>query len=554
MAAGTELEQTVVVSGTPGGIGGAPTPGREITIAAAAAQEYVAGSSYSWYSNVAHALPWQLDDVSRDFGADIYQRMLLDSQVRKVTNVIKAAILEDGLSVTSAIEHRDADGYDQARELVDTVERMLADLATSLDDVLWDMLDAIAVGNRVAEQVYTLDTSLSGRSRYALAHLTVKPFNAYAFVVDVYFNLIGILGRVPGQPFGVQQGTLLADLEHTVNLLPRSKFAVLTFRPHDSDPRGTSVIRPAFDPWNQKQQVKREFLKYLTQFATPSLIGYTAPDADPYQRADANGVLLYDTQGNPLLQTPEQDMLAALQQFANGVATVFPNGASVQPVEMTGDGQAYLNAFDFWNREISNAVLHQTLATEEGLHQTRASSGIQKDTLDTIVRQAKRPVARMLTRDVLRVWLQLNGQEQLMELLPVLSLGTAEQEDRPALWMAAAALRRAGYIHSSQYAELDRTLGLPERTPPDASTVPVTETIQDKEAGLVSSDGTNGSGSLNGSPPALAGDGAEFARAARGRPVLTPELPAGTVGDISAGEMALESAFGDLMDRIERRR
>ena len=475
----TEIEDTVVTGGYPGSISNhSPAiPGTPVKVAATATQEYVAGSGYSWYSSVSRALPWYLDDVGRDFGADIYQRMLLDSQVRSVVNVLKAGILENGIQLTSAVDDKTADGYEQASKLTTAVEKMLDNLGVPLDDVLWDMLDAIAVGNRVAEQVYELDAG-----GLTLSHLSVKPFDAYAFVIDVYFKTVGILGRVPGQPFGVQQGTLLADLEHTVNLLPRSKFAVLAFRPHNGDPRGTSVCRPAFDPWNQKQQLKREYLKYLTQFATPSLIGYTAPEAQQYQMTDSTGALLFDTYGNPVMQTPEQDMLAALEKFANGVATVFPYGANVEPIQMSGDGAAYLNAFDFFNREITKAVLHQTLATEEGEHQARAAASTHKDILDTIIRQAKRSVERMLTRDVLRTWMSINGQANLIDLLPTVSLGSAETEDLPTLWTAAAALHQADYLHSSQYAELDRQLALPERNPPDASTLPVKESINVNEA------------------------------------------------------------------------
>lgn len=482
LPARSDLEETVTVGGTPGGTGAAATPGRTIDVSAVASREYVAGNGYQWYSNVARALPWYLDDVGRDFGADIYERMLLDAQVRAVMNVLKASVLEDGVTLTSPIDSKEDDGYQQAADLCDAAERMLGTLETSLDDVLWDMLDGVGVGNRIAEQVFTLDGSRPGR-RFALAKLTVKPYDSYAFVIDVYFKVVGILGRVPGQPFGVQQGTLLADLEHTVNLLPRSKFAVFSFRPRNGDPRGTSALRPAFDPWNQKQQIKKEFLKYLTQFATPSLIGYTAEGAEPYQLTNSDGSPRVDSYGNPVIQTPEMDMLTALQSFANGVATVFPFGAKVQPIEMQGAGEAFLNAFDFLDRQIAKAVLHQTLATEEGQHQTRAASGTHKDILDTIVRQAKRAVERMITRDILTVWLQLNGQGDLIDLLPMVTLGTTEQEDLAPMWLAAAALNKADYLHSSQYADLDRKMGLPERTPPDATTAPVAEAVTVAEVG-----------------------------------------------------------------------
>jgi hypothetical protein len=480
-----QLTDQVTVGGSPGGHDVPPIAGRDVTIEAAPDREYVAGGRIEWYTSIPRALPWGIDDVSLDFGSDIYERMLLDAQVRSVVNVFKASVLEGGATLAPAIDQKDEDGYEQSVDIAGRAERMLADLASPLDDVLWDMLDAVALGNRVAEQVFALESALSGRQEYTLQTLAVKPRDTVAFVVDAYLNVLGILGRIPGMPFPVQVGMLLADLEETPNLLPRSKFAALTFRPKNNDPRGTSILRAAFDPWNQKQQLKREFLKYLTQFATPSLLGFTAENAQPYPLKNPDGSYQTDTNGQPIMRSPEEDMLLALQAFANGTAAVFPYGATVQPIEMAGAGEPFLNAFEFLDRQITKAVLHQTLATEEGQHQTRAASGTHKDILDTIVRQAKHSVERMIQRDILRVWLQLNGEVDALELLPTVGLGTAEEEDLAPLWTAAASLNKADYLHSSQYAELDRMLGLPERTPADATTAPVGEQVQIKTDGVI---------------------------------------------------------------------
>src|SRR6185503_3299410 len=94
-------------------------------------REYVVGGGYWWYrgqQSRALALPWAIDDLTQDFGPDLYERML--------------------------------------------------------DDVLWDMLGSMALGNRVAEITYhPFDRSpLPGRA--VLRSLTVKPRESLAFVVD----------------------------------------------------------------------------------------------------------------------------------------------------------------------------------------------------------------------------------------------------------------------------------------------------------------------------------------------------------------------------------
>jgi hypothetical protein len=98
-----------------------------------------------------------------------------------------------------------------------------------------------------------------------LRALKVKPIRSVAFVTDAYLNVLGLVGAKPGQT--VPAVSDLAPAE----IIPREKFCILSWRPKDGDPRGTSVLRPAYDPWWRKRQTIPEYLKYLAQFAGPSL-------------------------------------------------------------------------------------------------------------------------------------------------------------------------------------------------------------------------------------------------------------------------------------------
>ena len=109
-----------------------------------------------------------------------------------------------------------------------------------------------------------------------------------------------------------------------------------------------------------KQQIWSVYLKYLTQFAGPSLVGYTAPEAQAMPASDSYGNPILDGNGNPVIVSPEQTMLDALQAFASGTAAVFPCGAQVTPINMSGDGSAFLQAIDLFDRQIAKAILGQT--------------------------------------------------------------------------------------------------------------------------------------------------------------------------------------------------
>jgi hypothetical protein len=67
---------------------------------------------------------------------------------------------------------------------------------------------------------------------------------------------------------------------------------------------------------------------------------------------------------------------------------------------------------------------------------------------------------------VLRPWVRYNwGDQAARDLVPVATLGHAEEPDLPALWAGAAQLKTSGYLAPSQYTALDAAINLPARLP-----------------------------------------------------------------------------------------
>ena len=117
------------------------------------------------------------------------------------------------------------------------------------------------------------------------------------------------------------------------------------------------------------------------------------------------------------------------------------------------------------------AVLHQTRATMEARHGSKADSETGQDILGTVIRQAKRAVCTMLRRDILKPLVSYNyGPDASRMLTPMISLGSVEQQDWSAYATAVAALAKSGYIAPDQYAALDERLGLPPRALPQGQT------------------------------------------------------------------------------------
>jgi hypothetical protein len=328
---------------------------------------------------------------------------------------------------------------------------MLENLDTPFDDVLWNMLDACALGNKVAELVWQVVDTTTG-PRLDLRAIKPKPRRMVAFVVDPFMNIVGIAGQ-QANSMGLGLPSPGAYIANPQYLLPREKFAVLTFRPENNDPRGTSLLRAAYDPWVRKRQVLPEYVKYLAQFATPGLIGTVGPDADDAPDPDKPEQTI----------TPEEALARTLSSFANSVAIALPDGTQVKVVESQGEGAAILNALAHCDQQIVVGILAQTLATMEGEHQARAAAMVHLEVLDTVVRQAKKSVVRMIRSDILRQWVLYNWGPTYLPLVPRCTLTSTEQRQKPALMQAVSQLITAGFFQPDQYPALDEMLGSPPR-------------------------------------------------------------------------------------------
>lgn len=429
-------------------------------------REYVAGGGWAWYGQVARTLPNAIDDVTADFGDDLYERMLFDPQISAVSTIWKASVLETGLHLTSAIRSRSDVDFELAAEIADEASHMIREFDGTLDDVLWNMLDCVSFGNKVAEQTYRIQGARKdGRKILVLDKLKVRPRRATVFAVDIYLNLVGLLIRVPPNASPWSSTMMFGPDDEPFNLLAPHKFLLMNNKPKDNDPRGTSILRAAYSPWWRKQQIVPEYLRYLSQFAGPSLIGYVGPDATPIPDPSNPGGVI----------TAEQVMLTALQALRNGTAAAFPNGAKVDPLIMQGDGAAFLRAIDHCDQQITKAVLTQELATEEGKHMARAAAQVHQDVLDTLIHHAKLAYGTQIRNQLFKRWVAYNWGNNAVHLAPLISLGTAISRDQPALWGAAAQLMGQGYLAPSQMQGLDQQIGLPVRD--DLELYPVEEDV-----------------------------------------------------------------------------
>lgn len=451
----TQLSEPVHTQGAPGSPNGIvpPTPAVSANLQANLTASYISAGGYQYWSNFARSLPHPLDDLTQDLGIQIYRSMQFDGVIKAALTVLKASVLEDSVNLAPAIDDDGDPDATLAQQITDFCTWALDNLRTPLDAVLWDMMDCLSMGSRVAEQDYELQ-AVDGTQRLVLVDIRPTPIESTAFVVDAYNHLLGVVAVIPGVAYSLLQNSMMGDLDAAPNLLPRHKLAVLCFRPHNNDPRGTSILRSAYQAWWHKMQMWPEYLKFLTQFASPIPVGTTAEGAMPFVDP-ATGTVI----------SPEQSQLAALMAIRNGAAISQPFGATIQLHFSQGAGDAFISAMDQDDRQMTVAILGQTLATGEGRHQARAAAAVHQDILATLIKQLKLFVVRMIRRDILAPLIRYNfGDDAADRLVPEVSLGIIENSDE-AKMLAALSTAPGFEILPSQLQGVYDLVGLPQAEP-----------------------------------------------------------------------------------------
>lgn len=389
------------------------------------------------------SLPQSVDDAERDFGCDIYDKMRRDPALASALNALIAQALADGYGILPTLgapgKYDDDDTLRQKYELAESIrvdiETQLRNLQSSFDDVIEDILTYLIYGHAAAEVTYRYDPD--GKAR--IQSVRVKDRESYRLVVDKFYNVAGL---VPAEIATIGR-------VNPEDVIPREKFLLVSHQPSASDPRGQSLFRPAYNAWWLKQQIWPDYFKYLSQFGTPGILGQLPEGGSISQQGDA-----------------AQAMLEKLVEWSNGTVAVLDGGSKVQLIEPSaGGGDVFLNAINLFDNQMMQAVLIAIRSVTEAQHGSRADSETAQDVVGSFVALIRRKVESAVNRDVIRPLVVHNyGEDIAKECSPVFSLSSIAREDTAEVGnMIANLARTPGLIHSSQYQEIDRLLGLPER-------------------------------------------------------------------------------------------
>jgi phage gp29-like protein len=314
----------------------------------------------------------EMDDLLRTRGERVYDEMLTDAQVQASLTTKKFGILD-------AEWHIVPGGEDEASQrAADLVRFALGQLRGSVTRILLNALDALAHGYSVQEVNYVLCEQEPWHGMVIWQSVKSKPPRLFRLETDEFRNLKALYLHVPG---GDEKP------------LPAEKFVVYSYNSSYESPTGRSDLRAAYKHWWAKQLLLKFWLLSLEKFGAPTVKGVVPRHVPEAER---------------------RELLEVLDRIQQETAVVLPEDVQIELLEGKSPvGAAYLQAVQFHNKEITRAILGQTLATDEGLRTGSLALGkVHYRVMQLYFRALRRDLAEQVMEEQLfRRLVELNFAE-----------------------------------------------------------------------------------------------------------------------------------------------
>ena len=250
-----------------------------------------------------------------------YRRMAHDPQIKACLATKKFAVLSQGWTLQPASDTPE----DQA--VAEFVRHTLTTMRGSVQDALYDILDALALGVSLVEIVYQVNPSGLYAGMVGLRAMKSKDPSLFLFETDAFANVTALRGA-DGKTY------------------PTDKFLRYSYMPLYGNPLGQSDLRAAYKPWFVKQQLLKWWAKYLEKFGLPTVTGSYDP---------ARG---YGTD-------QQRELLSLVSQVHNESAIVLPSDMHLGLLETARTQAAgFAEAIEYLDRAIAKSILGQTLTTD----------------------------------------------------------------------------------------------------------------------------------------------------------------------------------------------
>lgn len=269
-------------------------------------------------------------------------------------------------------------------EKVAFLERAFSRMQGTVSSILFAAMDAFVTGWSLLEPVYELEDGIWWLQG-------VYPMNPAYFTPELgqYQQPTAVIQNLPGE----EKQTLSIE-----------RFALYRYRNDYAHPLGQSDLEAVIPNYQTKKRLMAAWQVHLDKFATPTLTGRFNKSASSDDQAA---------------------MLRALEGLSRNTAIVFPDDFELGTLGETVHGsQGFLEAISFHNREISRAILGQTLTTDEGSRVGSLALGkVHLQVLLLQLEAIRREIAEtLMTEQIIRPLIELNfgeGEFPRFEFEPV---------------------------------------------------------------------------------------------------------------------------------------
>ncbi len=252
------------------------------------------------------------------------------------------------------------------------------------------------------------------------------------------------------------------DYVTEVKLLPKWKVWHTTWQTTTTDPRGNALLDPALHPWWAKQQIMSVLLMLIEEWGRPRKWGKLSERADAVCLYDANGNPVLANDGMPLTRDAMPVLLDTLMGSSGGGNIALPHGYEVGLLQADPKMlEAIVKALDYFNIEISKAVLKQHLASSEGQRGSEKGADSHGDILSLLIQHIKNTVSRTARNQVFQPVIAGNFGSQFKDYTPTVDIGDAD--GMPINLNEIGFLTQSNYFAPDQFPALDRRIGVPVR-------------------------------------------------------------------------------------------
>lgn len=410
---------------------------------------------------VTESLPQYIDDLTRDLGPDVYDRMLTHTSVSSAVETRRLSVVSAPIQIAPAVGADPEDENDIRNVLATKVRADIEAGSVDLRAVADELWDGLLYGIKFSEiQLHRVDQRLVPKTVVGLDNRT------YVVVQGLEGELLGV---APAGMLTPELETLLREgqdndltRDYWRHVVPAWKLMRLANRPRNGKAIGGSILRPAYQPYFSDTTLVPEYLKHQARFGSPSVLGKLPVNVQEMTvKKDDDGLPITDEDGRPLVENAVRALFQQLITWRNGSVLAVPGGTEIDVLWPDGKGVNFLEGREFFKREIHETILGTAQATTEARAESRSSKDVAQDVVGLRVSDDRLSVGSGMG-PLMRLLVTVNEGEQYARYAPSAFIAESEQQDLNTVSSAFERLQRTpGALLPGQRRWFWKKLGIP---------------------------------------------------------------------------------------------